>query len=290
MGIYRVESRWCVTPYYQDDAVTLYLGDCREILPQLEAVDHVITDPPYSPHVHNKSRRGGSDAPPLDGSGRRARASFSRVKEFGFGAIDNGTMACCAFHFSRLARRWVLAFSDVELAPRWRSKLTRHGLEYVRTGFWRKVGGTPQFTGDRPATAFEAITICHPSGRKRWNGGGNHAFWEASGEYPVYAFPIVLNRSGSDPRLHQTQKPEPLIRELIALFTDPGDVILDSFGGSATTAAAAKVLGRRCIVIEREESHCETAAKRLEATDLDERYVRIPGKRGKQSAMDFGAA
>tara|TARA_Y100000310_G_C20479540_1_gene714017 strand:+ start:194 stop:838 length:645 start_codon:yes stop_codon:yes gene_type:complete len=36
-----------VRPYYQDDAVTIYHGDCREILPQLENVDLVLTDPPY---------------------------------------------------------------------------------------------------------------------------------------------------------------------------------------------------------------------------------------------------
>jgi len=36
-----------VKPYYQDDAVTIYHGDCREILPQLEPVDLVLTDPPY---------------------------------------------------------------------------------------------------------------------------------------------------------------------------------------------------------------------------------------------------
>ena len=35
-------------PYYQDDTVTIYHGDCREVLPRLEPVDVVITDPPYS--------------------------------------------------------------------------------------------------------------------------------------------------------------------------------------------------------------------------------------------------
>lgn len=45
-------------PYYSDSAVTIYHGDCLEILPGLERVEHVITDPPYSEHVHSKSRRG----------------------------------------------------------------------------------------------------------------------------------------------------------------------------------------------------------------------------------------
>ena len=35
-------------PYYSDDAVTIYHGDCREILPGLGRVDAIVTDPPYS--------------------------------------------------------------------------------------------------------------------------------------------------------------------------------------------------------------------------------------------------
>ena len=37
-----------MTPYYQDSAVTIYHGDCREIVPTLGPVDAVVTDPPYS--------------------------------------------------------------------------------------------------------------------------------------------------------------------------------------------------------------------------------------------------
>jgi DNA modification methylase len=73
-------------------------------------------------------------------------------------------------------------------------------------------------------------------------------------------------------------------------FSDVDDLILDPFAGSGTTGVAAKRLGRRCILIERDERHCDTAARRLEATSLDERYVRRPDRRGKQSAMDFGGA
>lgn len=73
-----------MTPYYTDDACTIYHGDCRQVLPLIGAVDHVITDPPYSEYVHSKSRRGGKDAPPKDGDGRIPPSSFARVKEFGF--------------------------------------------------------------------------------------------------------------------------------------------------------------------------------------------------------------
>jgi site-specific DNA-methyltransferase (adenine-specific) len=242
-------------PYFEDSACIIYHGDCCDILPRLDRCDGVITDPPYSDYVHSKSRRGGSDGLTLDGSGRSVQgASFNRVKEFGFEALTSATRLTVSAQVARLARRWSLVFSDIESAHLWREDLTAFNLDYCRTGAWVKLGATPQFTGDRPAAGFEAITICHPKGRKKWNGGGTHAVWKHA---------IVLNRSHDDPRLHTTQKPQNLMSELISLFTDQGETILDPFMGSGTTLRAAKDLGRKAIGIEIEERYCEIAAKRL---------------------------
>jgi hypothetical protein len=265
-----------VTPYYSDAAVTLYHGDCRDILPLLEPVDHVMADAPYSAHVHGKSRRGGKDGLPTDGRGRSPRANFSRVKDLGFGPLTPELREFCAEQYARLAGRWTLVFSDTESMGDWRGSLKARGLEHVRDGFWRKVGGTPQFTGDRPAVSVEGITICHPKGRKKWNGGGKAAFWEHA---------IVLNRSHDDPRLHTTQKPEPLMRELVLDFTNAGDVVLDNFAGSGTTGAACKRLGRRAILIEGNEAYCEVIARRCEAVDVDARLIPSAVMRGRQADL-----
>ena len=252
-------------PYFEQDGIQLLNGDCREVLPRLERVDVVITDPPYSDYVHSKSRRGGASAPKLDGSGRNVACSFAREKEFGFESLDAELRALCAREFARLAKRWVLAFSDVESCHLWRDDFVVSGLEYVRTGAWVKLGATPQFTGDRPAAGFETITIAHPKGRKHWNGGGRHAIWRDAEERDlVYEVPIVLNRSHNQPRLHTTQKPLTLMMNLVGDFSDEGEIILDAFAGSGSTLVAAKRLGRRAIGVESDEANCETAAKRLE--------------------------
>lgn len=242
-------------PFYSEDGIVIYHGDCRDILPTLQCVDVVITDPPYSEYVHGKSRRGGAEAGSLKtGNGKQPPSSFSRVKEFGFDSLGTATRERAAMEFARVCARWVLVFSDIESSHLWREDLVAFGLDYVRTGAWVKLGATPQFTGDRPAAGFESITIAHPKGKKRWNGGGTHAVW------PV---PIVLNRSHSDPRLHTTQKPAELMRRLITLFSDEGETILDAFMGSGTTLAEAKRLGRKAIGIELEEKYCEIAVNRL---------------------------
>lgn len=119
-----------------------------------------------------------------------------------------------------------------------------------------KLGAPPQFTGDRPATAAEAIQISHPRSRKRWNGGGKHGVW---------AHPIELNRGGANKRLHTTQKPVPLMLDLVTDFTDAGDLILDPFAGSGTTGVAAPRLGRRFIGVEKSPEYASIARERLTA-------------------------
>ena len=64
-------------------------------------------------------------------------------------------------------------------------------------------------------------------------------------------------------REHPTQKPLRLMQELVELFTNIGEIILDPFMGSGTTLLAAKNLARKSIGIEIEEKYCEIAAKRL---------------------------
>lgn len=69
---------------------------------------------------------------------------------------------------------------------------------------------------------------------------------------------------------HPTQKPEKLIAKLILASSKPGDVVLDPFLGSGTTSVVAKKLGRRYIGIEREESYCLYAERRLELADEEQ--------------------
>lgn len=245
--------------YYQDHNVMLYHGDCAKILPTLTPVAHIITDPPYSEHIHSnvRSRRMQS----ANDRGGRYGADVRRNVSLGFDHLSPELRKTCAAEFARLAERWVLVFSDVESDHLWRDDLSDAGLDYVRTGAWIKVGATPQFSGDRPATGFEAITIAHPKGRKRWNGGGKHAVW---------THPIVLDRGRTGGvRLHTTQKPQPLMQELIGLFTDEGETILDPFAGSGTTLTAARMLGRNSIGIEASEKYCEIIARRLSQGVLD---------------------
>lgn len=249
-----------IEPYYDRDGITIYHADCLDVLPQLGQVHHVITDPPYSEHTHSKQWIGASLT--ADGAPRVG----TKFTELGFDALTDEVRNCVALHAQRLTARWVIAFSDIESIGGWRSSFWAAGLDYVRTCVWDKVDSAPQFTGDRPAAGCEAICVAHHPGRKRWNGGGRRN---------VFRHPVNGRTGGSKP--HPSTKPVELMRELIELFTDPGDLILDPFMGSGTTLRAAKDLGRRAIGIE--------MSNEIGEDGVDRRYCDIAIERLRQGVL-----
>lgn len=244
-------------PYYEDGAVQIFHADCRDLLPHLQGVVHVITDPPYEAEAHTKGRRVARPNHMTELQDKWAwhgTHGTVRYEALDFAPITDDLRADVARETARLATRWVIVFSQAEGAHKWQAAMEAAGLNRRRWSVWVKPGAQPQFSGDRPGVGYETIVMCHQPGQSRWNGGGR-----------VGVFEHVAAR-GVD---HMAAKPEPLMAELVTLFTDPGDVILDPFAGSGTTAVAAKRLGRRCILIEQEEKYCEIAARRLSQGALD---------------------
>lgn len=220
--------------YYQDSSCTIFCGDCRDIVSRLKLeIDHVITDPPYEAEAHTRTRRT-----------RAYLEDRSPFEDIPFDPItgEQRKMLC------ELNCKWLMAFCQVEAVAKYQEAL---GAKYRRAMAWVKPDSSPQFTGDRPAQGFECIALgwcC--GGRSKWNGGGKRG---------VFTHMI---RDGED-REHPTQKPLDLMHDLVRLFSNPGETILDPFMGSGTTLVAAKNLGRKAIGIEIEEKYCEIAVKRL---------------------------
>lgn len=240
------------------DRWSVVLGDCVEWMKTLEdkSVDVLITDPPYSEAVHARSIRRTYLPDVADQPCRRLRKH-----EFGFEHLSPELRAACAEQFARITKRWVLVFSDTEMAHAWKRDLETVHLEHVRYGFWVKDRAMPQISGDRPGSRVEQITIAHRKGRKRWNGGGLGNVWQ---------HPVVANCNGhrSD-RVHTAQKPESLMLELVSLFSDEGDLVCDPFAGSGTTGVAALRLGRRFIGCELNADYAALSRERLAAEEQD---------------------
>jgi len=236
---------------------TLYLGDCREILPSLGKVDAVVTDPPYSAQVHNGARtrigkNGGAD----------------NIASINFSAISSGDFVVLCNRLVSISRRWVVMTCDwTHLA-----QAQDLGCPLVRMGIWVKPNSAPQFTGDRPATGWEAIGIFHRTDIvKRWNGGGARAVWNC----------VAVHGE------HPTQKPIELVSEWVHLFSDEAETILDPFMGSGTTGVAAIKLGRKFIGIEIEPKYFDIACRRIEeATRQPDMFIEKPPPL-KQGALEL---
>ena len=96
-------------------------------------------------------------------------------------------------------------------------------------------------------------------------------------------------REENNKRSHPTQKPEALLYRILLASTNKGDVILDPFSGSGTTAVVAKKLQRHFIGIEKDKDYVELSKKRLKATKvLKEDVVTLTKSRRDLPKVPFG--
>ena len=96
--------------------------------------------------------------------------------------------------------------------------------------------------------------------------GGNFRDTHPSNIWTDISVPFWSMPENTD---HPTQKPEKLLAKIILASTNTGDLVLDPFAGSGTTAVTAKKLGRRFIAIESDERYCLLAQKRLAMAETD---------------------
>lgn len=86
----------------------------------------------------------------------------------------------------------------------------------------------------------------------------------------VWDFPTVSHYAGK----HNCEKPQALLRHIIATSSRPGAVVLDAFFGSGAVGEAAEALGRRCVAIEMSEHWVQQAAKRLKLIPALDTFVK----------------
>jgi len=214
-------------PYYHDEkaGITIYLGDCREILPGLEPVDLVLTDPPYGVGLGTKKRAEKMAKHGNDGySGMDDSPAF--VESVCVPAVD----ACRS-----IATRTVLTpgLANMFLYP---------APDALWCLYWPNGAGIGRW---RSFTCWQPVLCYGPSPEK-------------TGCFPdTFTTTEQAKKNG-----HPCPKPLPLWRRILDRIGGSG-VVLDPFMGSGTTLRAAKDLGRKAIGIEIEEKYCEIAAKRL---------------------------
>ncbi len=226
-----------IDPYYSDDHVTIYHGDCLDILPTLTEIELVFTSPPY-----NKGKQGGT--------------KWTRLRD-GYGVHDDDMPhdAYVAWQHEVLTLCWKALTTNGAIyyqhKPIAKGNQTKLPTELIPSDLpirqmlvWDRCGGFQrQLTHYVPS--YELIlVVAKPA--FRINTRSVNDLWR-----------IAPN---ADP-LHPASFPLELATK--AIGTTDAAVVLDPFMGSGTTLRAAKDLGRKAIGIEIEERYCEIAARRM---------------------------
>ena len=244
-------------------------GDCVAELMRLPAqsVDLVFADPPYN----------------LQLQGELKRPDESRVD-----AVDDAWDKFDSFQaYDAFTRAWLLAVRRV-LKPtgslwvigsyhnifRVGSMLQDLDFWILNDIVWRKTNPMPNFRGRRFTNAHETLIWAAREPNAKGYTFNYEAMKAANEDVQMrsdWLFPICSGgerlKDADGHKLHPTQKPEALIARILLAASKPGDVVLDPFLGSGTTAAVAKRLRRHFIGIERDRDYAAAAQARVDAVE-----------------------
>lgn len=231
-------------PYYDEDGITIYHGDCREILPLLPKVDLVLTDPPYG-----VTSLDWDDA--VDGWVNLLNAPslwcFGSMRFFLNQKFDGWKYGQEVV--------WEKHNGSIFHADRFR-RVHEFAVQFYQ-GQWADLYKSPVYTLDATSRVVRRKQRPAHSG----NIEGSSYLSEDGG--PRLMRSVIYVPSCHGEADHPTQKPVDILKPLIEYSCQSDGVVLDPFMGSGSTLRAAKDLGRKAIGIEIEEKYCEIAVKRL---------------------------
>lgn len=257
-------------------------GDCIEIMRKMPdaSVDAIFADSPYNLQLGEKTLYRPEDQT----AARAVRDSWDAFESNEeYDKFTRDWMRECKRILKPTGAMWVVG--SYHNIFRVGSILQDMGFWILNDIVWVKTNPMPNFRGTRFTNAHETLIWATPTktGKytfnyetmKKLNGGKQmRSDWDINiclGEERV--------KDANGKSLHNTQKPMDLLRRVILSSTKPGDIILDPFVGSGTTAAAAKELGRKFIGIDREPVYVNAARERVEnitPVDLSDIEVNAP--------------
>jgi modification methylase len=269
----------------------IIVGDCIAELARLPeaSVDLVFADPPYNLQLNTELLRPNNS---------RVDGVNDDWDKFGsFAAYDSFTrewLQACRRLLKPDGSLWVIgSYHNIFRVGTILQDLSFWILNDV---IWRKTNPMPNFRGRRFTNAHETLIWASMGPKARYT--FNYEAMKALNEdlqmrsdwlLPICAGPERLKQDCGR-KVHPTQKPEAILHRVILASSNKGDVVLDPFMGSGTTAAMAKRLGRNFIGIEQDAAYAEAAEARVANTPpLDPLALEIVRGKRSEARIPFGA-
>ena len=247
------------------DLIDLRCGPWQTALADVEMVDAVIVDAPYSARTH-----GGHDAGVGDGfrtskydpryhtcNGRPSpNVTQKERRAINYDGWTPEDVQAFVESWSPRCRGWLVTITDHTLAPAWAAAMADAGRYVFAPLPWFAPGSRVRLTGDGPSSWTCWIIVGRPRSGTYRDGTAAHKWGTLPGGYNV------TSERGS----HIGGKPSKLMRMLVNDYSRPGDLICDPCAGWATTLLAAAQEGRRAVGSEMDP---ETYADALARLDRD---------------------
>jgi modification methylase len=245
----------------------ILIGDCIAEMARLPAdsVDLIFADAPYNLQLQGELKRPDDSRVDAVDDDWDKFASFASYDDF-----TRAWLIACRRVMKPAATLWVIG--SYHNIFRIGAMLQNLGFWILNDVIWRKSNPMPNFRGRRFTNAHETlIWAARDAGTKGYT--FNYEALKAGNDdvQPRSDWTLALctgaeRLKGEHGRkLHPTQKPEALLARVLLASSRPGDLVLDPFCGTGTTAAVAKRLGRRFIGIERAVGYAQAAQERLAA-------------------------
>jgi modification methylase len=240
------------------------LGDCLRIMRMLPpaSVHCIFADPPYNLQLKGELRR--PDDSLVDG----VDEDWDRFTDFAaYDAFTRDWLAECRRLLRKDGTLWVIgAYHNIF---RIGTILQDLGFWILNDVIWRKSNPMPNFRGRRFTNAHETM-IWAARGRDSRHRFNYQAMKSLNDDIQMrsdWFLPLCTGaerlRNAHGLKLHPTQKPEALLHRVLLASTSPGEIVLDPFLGTGTTAAVAHRLHRHYIGIERHPAYVEAALGRI---------------------------
>lgn len=236
-------------PYFEMDDVQLFLGDMRQVLPALDiTADCVVADPPYG-ETSLAWDRWPDGWPTVAVAAARSMWCFGSMRMFMDRRDDFTTW--------RMSQDivWEKHNGSGFHADRFK-RVHEHAVHWYH-GPWADIYHVTPKTAD--ATARQVRRKKRPTHTGEI---GTGAYLSHDGG-PRLMRSVLAVRSMHGRTIHPTEKPVGILTPLIEYTCPLGGLVLDPFAGSGSTAVAARLTGRRAVLIEADERYCEAIARRL---------------------------